>query len=242
MRITVLDDEPNDLREILHILRELLAKHKPVPQISGFMDYQKCMTHLSATRTDILLLDICMGERNGIDMARVLRACDKDCAIIFVTSSRDYAIEAFEVTATHYLVKPVTHAKMLEALQRTPYFTKERPMLSVTVDYMERRVPLANILYIKSVGRRTLVHLNDGDTLSTYMPLNRVSEQIAQDHRFLPCYRGVIVNMESIRTFEAGGFTLNDGEKVPVAQKKVPEIERIFRDYMVQKMRARFSS
>ena len=67
---------------------------------------------------NIVFLDIYMDDANGIDTAHILRRFNTTCALVFITSSPDFALDAFEVNACHYLIKPPTEDKLLTALQR----------------------------------------------------------------------------------------------------------------------------
>ena len=76
-------------------------------ELRGFTQYKEFLSYIAKVHADIVFLDICMGEHNGLEAARILRNFNQTCTVIFVTSSRDYAIDAFAVMAAHYLVKPV---------------------------------------------------------------------------------------------------------------------------------------
>ena len=124
MKIAVLDDDLNDLHVLCTILDKICADHMPRPIVRAFTDDKKFLVHMSSARADIVFLDIYLKEHTGIKTAQILRSFNTNCAIIFVTTSRDHAVEAFSVTAAHYLIKPVTEAGGREALARTPFFRR----------------------------------------------------------------------------------------------------------------------
>ena len=240
MKIAVLDDNPNDLHTLCTTLDTICSEHMPRPMIRAFTDDKKFLAHMSATRANIVFLDIYLGERTGIRTAQILRSFNTNCAIIFVTTSRDHAVEAFDVTAAHYLIKPVTEAGVREALARTPFFKKERPTIPLTIEYTEHRIPMENIRYVDADGRRCSFHLTDGTTLSPYMTLARARELLAAMPMFLSCHRSLLVNMDEIHQLTPDGILLSDGTLLPIATRRKSEVERIYRAYMLQKMRAGF--
>ena len=242
MNIAVLDDMPDDLNRLCDLLESICAEHTPRPVIRAFTDDKKFLAYMSSVRADIVFLDIYLGERTGIQTAQILRSFNTNCAIIFVTTSREHAVEAFGVTAAHYLIKPVTEAGVREALSRTPFFKKDRPTITLTIDYTEERVPIESIRYVDADGRRCSFHLTDGTTLSPYMTLSRARELLDAVPMFLSCHRSLLVNMDYIHQLTADGILLADGTLLPIATRRSSEVEHSYRAYMLKKMRAGFLS
>ena len=240
MKIAVLDDDADDLHTLCAMIDAVCAEHTPRPMIRAFTDDRKFLAHMSSARADIVFLDIYLKERTGIRTAQILRSFNTNCAIIFVTSSREHAVEAFDVTAAHYLIKPVTEAGVREALARTPFFKKERPTIPLTIEYTEQRIPIEHIRYVDADGRRCSFHLTDGTTLSPYMTLSRARELLDAMPMFLSCHRSLLVNMDEIHQLTPDGILLSDGTLLPIATRRKSEVERIYRAYMLKKMRAGF--
>ena len=241
MKIAVLDDNPNDLHALCIMLDTICGEHMPRPMIRAFTDDKKFLAHMSSARADIVFLDIYLKECTGIRIAQILRTFNRNCAIIFVTTSRDHAVEAFGVTAAHYLIKPLTEADIREALARTSFFKKDRPTITLTIDYTEQRVPIENIRYVDADGRRCSFHLTDGTVLTPYMTLARVRELLEHLPMFLSCHRSLLVNMDDIHQLTPDGILLTDGTRLPIATRRNSEVERNYRAYMLKKMRAGFT-
>ncbi len=239
MRIVICDDEPSEVEAICDLIRILLQEQDFTADIRGFTDYKPFLADMARVRADIVLLDICMGAHNGIECARVLRQFNEDCAIIFVTSSREYAIEAFDVAAAHYVVKPVTPEKLRGALERTRFFQTKRKFLHITVDYTELRVPLNDILYMETVERKTRLHLKNGTSVDSGMTLLRISEQLLEEPQFFSCYRGVVVNADYVQALDEQGIALKGAkQKLPIAGKRFAEIRRCYHEYLIRKVRS----
>ena len=168
----------------------------------------------------------------------MLRQFNEDCAIIFVTSSRDYAVEAFDVTAAHYVIKPVTPEKLQTALTRTRFFQTKKKHLHVMADYTELRVLLDDILYMETVERKTRLHLASGATVDSSMSLARLLEQLSAEPQFFSCYRGIVVNADYVQTLDESGVTLPDKRQLPVSGKRYAEIRRQYHEYLIRKIRS----
>ena len=109
---------------------------------------------------DILLLDICMPVVSGIALARKIRNWHLSSKIIFLTSPRDYAVEAFAVEASHYLVKPFTKKDFADALGRALESFKADPKKIAlnTGSGMTQLVGIDYIIYIEGQGYSRVVH------------------------------------------------------------------------------------
>lgn len=159
MNVLVCDDE----RQIVDSIIETLEKKTEETQVSlrfyGFS--QPSQIDLSLPY-DIALLDIDMGETNGIELARKLRAENENIVIIFITNFIQYAPEGFEVQAFRYLLKADFSAKLdsyfdsavQEVLQR-----KQLVTISINSEIID--VPVNDILYLESHRRIIVMHLLD---------------------------------------------------------------------------------
>lgn len=103
MKLIALDDEPYVLEDLESVLRETAADC----ELTCFREPDKALLYVRNHPTDVAFLDIEMGSVNGITIARQLKAIQPDIHIIFVTSHDKYAVEAFSIHATGYLMKPV---------------------------------------------------------------------------------------------------------------------------------------
>lgn len=109
MKIVVCDDSTEDLAEI----GELLAKYKESNanakfEVVQFTDSSALYEKIQKGRLgDIYILDMIMSDKTGIDIGSLIRNTDERSVIIYITSSDDYALEAYGVRAVRYLLKPV---------------------------------------------------------------------------------------------------------------------------------------
>ena len=112
MRVAICDDD----RESCARLRSLIRKQKPDCEVTCFDTGRRFLE--ARKHFDILLLDIQMEEMSGIEVARVLRINQEKTILIFVTALKEYAAEAFEVSAFSYLLKPVEPEKFCRVFPR----------------------------------------------------------------------------------------------------------------------------
>ena len=124
MNIAIVDDSESDRQ----LLQELLIRYFDISGISitiyPFQSGELFLAGLSHHSFDLVFLDIFMDEITGMDAAHKLLEAGCDCTIIFLTSSREYALEGYEVGAFRYLLKPLTYDKLEDTLN--PFLRKFR--------------------------------------------------------------------------------------------------------------------
>lgn len=112
MNYIAVDDEPFALAD----LEEAVLEAAPNCKLSCFSTPRTALTYAGSKPVDVAFLDIELGSLNGIVLAKQLKDICPDVHIIFVTSHEQYAVQAFEIHATGYLIKPVTVSGILREL------------------------------------------------------------------------------------------------------------------------------
>ncbi|MCD7716413.1 MAG: GHKL domain-containing protein [Lachnospiraceae bacterium] len=189
MRIAVCDDSIREQEQLLAALRDYDPSRRPECFVSG-----KDLMEAAERKTpfDIAFLDIYMPGENGVKIAESLRAISPSTGIAFVTTSTDFAVDAFSLNALHYLVKPVTSESVEETFRR--FFEtqkKKRPVISFSYGNASHTVFLDEISYIQSVGHAREVHLTDGRLLRVWMPMEELEPKL--DEGFLIQFGGGIL-------------------------------------------------
>jgi two-component system response regulator AlgR len=158
LRILLVDDEP--LARLR--LRSLLADTaEPPHQIVGEAgDAQQAMDLLRVQPCDLVLLDIRMPGRDGLQLAEALRRLPQPPSVVFVTAHGSHALHAFELDAVDYLTKPVRRERLQAALQRVAQRRAgvpslagpldETPVLVVNDRTRTLRIPLDEVLYLRA--------------------------------------------------------------------------------------------
>lgn len=232
VRIAICDDNQSD-RQALKELICTIAGYRRKGDVCfwEYSDSRQLLYDLQDGRAlDLLFLDIYLGGELGMDAARTIRSMGSTLAIVFLTSSPEFALQSYDVEAVGYLVKPPSKERVERILNRT-FAPSKRPKLAVKCSGRRAFCEYDEILYLESSNNVTFIHLTDGQTLRCAERLNTL-EQSLHDARFLRCHQSFLVNMDHIKS--AGqDFILRDGSVVPIRVRSRRELTGAYYRYFV---------
>lgn len=225
LKIAICDDLPEQSARIHAAAWDYFFRHDD--QETELSVYNNSLLFLESLKKtggfDILLLDICMPGISGTDVAREIRTREDKSEIIFLTTSHEFAVDAFALKAAHYLLKPFTQSQFDEAMDRAMLRFSGGAGKKITLKPLGgglHNVDVDDILYIESAGHTLSVYLKSGVTSEGQRSLNRLNEMLteASPGQFdTPC-RGYLVNHKAVRTIEPKRIILQNGKDLPVAR------------------------
>lgn len=207
-KIAVCDDSAADRQYILNMTERWAASAGHVVQIDTFPSAENFLFHYAEESDyDILLLDIEMGEMDGVTMAKQLRKDNDTVQIIFITGYSDYIAEGYEVAALHYLMKPVSEEKLCSVLDRAAErLSKNEKILNLENSGEMVRIPIYQIRYAEVSGNYVTIHALSEVTIK--MTLGELEKQL--DERFYRAGRSVIINLTQISRVTKTEVRLSD--------------------------------
>ncbi|TDX00887.1 LytR/AlgR family response regulator transcription factor [Dinghuibacter silviterrae] len=217
MNALIIDDN----RIARETLRQLATQVADLTVAAECASAMEAYNFLRKGQADLLLLDIEMPGMTGLELTETLG--DKRPVIVFVTSKRDYAVEAYELNVADYLVKPVLPARFVRAIDRVrEVLNSNREETSVQEDEfvfirdggVMRRLKLDHILYAEAMGDYVKLHTPER-FYAAHTTLKNLEERLPA-HRFLRVHRSYIVAVDKIDTLQDGALVIN-GKAVPVA-------------------------
>lgn len=181
----------------------------------------------------MLLLDIYMPGILGTDAARELRAMHDNCQIIFLTTSRDHAVDAFSLDAAHYLVKPYSEKEFFAAIEKAINNLADRRGAVLTVKSVDgiSRVELNKLVYAETDNHVQKLHLSEGNLIKIRKSSTELFELLEEDPRFYKCGSTYIINMDYIVELSAKGVSFSNGAKIPLISRKYTELRKLYMDY-----------
>ena len=197
---------------------------------------EELLDRFRSRRWDIVFLDIYMDGISGAQAARVIRGKDKQCDLIFATTSREHGLLSYELQITDYLLKPFTLQDVDNALDWILREREERfRTIAVRSEWETELILLREIQYIEVLHHTAVLHLRDG-TRNTRKSLNELETEICgEGGNFLRCHRSYLVNLDHVTGIFRGEFSMENGDRVPIGTKRMAEMKRAFFEWSLEK-------
>lgn len=223
-KIAVCDDSAGDREYITALARQWAERSGHLLELSQFVSAENFLFEYSGKSDyDILLLDIEMGEMDGVELAKRLRRENEILQIVFVTGYDHYISEGYEVAALHYLMKPVKEDKLLAVLDRAAdRLRKAERVLTLESGGEMVRIPLRQIRYVDVRLNYATIHAQKDYTVKK--PLGEIAA--ALDERFYRVGRSAIVNLTYVGRVTKTDIYLDDGAAVPLPRGAYEGVNR----------------
>lgn len=202
MRVLIVDDEPPARAE----MRYMLEKIGDVDQVDDVETAIDALARLQDSRYDLVLLDIRMPGLSGLDAVKVINRANPRPHVVFVTAFDEHAVEAFEVEADDYLLKPVSERRLRRALERvqtsqassapgvSPVASLDR--LAVETDDRTILLKVGDIRYANARGDYTYVRTFDHE-YQVRSSLTELASRL-EPGGFLRVHRSYLVNLDHV--------------------------------------------
>ena len=229
MKVIAIDDEPIALSIV-----EQYCRRRGGIELETYNSPQAGLRRIRETVPEVVLLDIEMNGTSGIGLARQL---PPSCCLIFTTAYAHYALEGFEVNAVDFLHKPYFYERFDRAMRKAEQWLQMHDLLRVSEsasrkiilksEYRNVTLPVDSILYAESIDNYVRVHLADGTSVLSKIPL-RSMEEMLPEGEFLRIHRSFLVARNRIASFTRSEVTLTkNGKTLPVGKKYLDEVSRL---------------
>ena len=227
-KIAICDDSAEDRNYIAALTRQWADRSGHCLELSQFVSAENFLFEYGdKSDYDILLLDIEMGEMDGVKLAKRLRRENEILQIVFITGYSDYISEGYEVAALHYLMKPVREDKLLAVLDRAvERLHKAERVLTLESGGEMVRIPLRQIRYVDVRLNYVTIHAQKNYTVKK--PLGEIAA--ALDERFYRVGRSAIVNLTCVSRITKTDIHLDDGTAVPLPRGAYEGVNRAIID------------
>lgn len=241
MKVAICDDTNLDLKNLDYLI-STYSKEQNIPITIEKFDNSNTLINrlkcIEAKEFDIFFLDIIM-QQNGIDVAAIIRNTFPTVPIIFTTSSREYAIDAFKVHAFDYLLKPISKKELTDSLNRITNMLSisKKSVFTIKVeDFSYVTINVNQISYIEYTNRRLAYHMEDGATYTTTSIRSKFLESLPfefEKHNFLNCHSSFIINMNKIKSIDDNSFIMQKGDVIPISKKILKTVRDKYTKYLL---------
>lgn len=217
-----IDDAPLALKQIENYINQT-----PYLNFKGsFYNALEALDFLQYNQIDLMFVDISMPDITGIEF---IKALVKPPKFIFITAHREFALEGFKVDAADYLLKPISYADFLKAVEKTKnrYFAsleketeaQNNNYLFVKSGYKVVKVHLNNIIYIEAMGEYIKIHQENKNPIMTLMSLKKIGEYLLNNVDFMKVHRSYIINLKKIITVDKNRIAVAENTFVPISNQ-----------------------
>jgi two-component system LytT family response regulator len=215
------DDEPLALKQLSGFI-----KKTPFLELNGvFESGYETLEYLKTNSVQLMFIDIQMPGMNGIDLVRSLEIAPD---VIFITATRDYAVEGFQVNALDYILKPIDFQSFLNTAERAKrhfeIIQKGHDSLQISsnhlfikADHKIIRLEINKILYIEGMREYVRIHLENQKQIMTLITMKVIEEKLPNKY-FMRVHRSFIVNLEKISTIEKNRIIFNK-DYIPISEQ-----------------------
>lgn len=224
LSIAVCDDQIIECCSMAGKIRDILQEMKIPCMIRQFQSGGELLRAMESF--DIVFLDIIMQEMDGMKTAQIFRKKASDKILIFVSSSREYVFEAYDVEAFQYLLKPVDDRKLKKVLQKAVQKAESRSQefMVVSRERQKKKLFLDDIYYFEIKGRMVDVHGTDG-VFSYYEQIGELENKL-RDKDFFRCHKSYLINLKHVEGYNRQEVTLENGENIVIAKRRYEEFCR----------------
>lgn len=236
------DDDPNSLSTFSNLVNEI----PELLLVKSFLSTEDAYEYLQTNAVDILFSDIEMPKKNGFWLAE--QTFDPDMEIVFVTAHSGYALNAFEVCALDYLIKPVKLDRLKLLIERIQHKTETiqtgSQIKEVFNNYIDsnlypKRIFIQNVgllhmvildevMYFSASGAYTKIHFSSGKELLSSKSMRTYVDALKNHPDFIRTHRSYLVNKLHVKTLDRNigkfSLTMSNGDKLEGSQRRKDEI------------------
>lgn len=235
--IALCDDKEEELDKVEDMLEIYQKEHREcVFLIRRFQRAEELIgfTREKEYRPDLVIMDVFMPGKLGVDAAEELREMGIGCQIIFLTVSREYALQAFQVDAVQYLLKPVAQDKLFQVLDNVwkDWREAEKKYLVMKIGSSICRMRMQDITYVEAQKKCQCLYLSDGTQYMLRLTMAKIYEMLCEYEEFVKVGISYIVNLIHVTSISAQMIQLDNGSQIYLPRGSYPVLkEQYFRYY-----------
>lgn len=229
-QIALCDDIISELEKI----ETLLGKYKEINTLLKYKSKRFENAQLLVDKIheknylpDLLLIDVIMKEKTGLEAVKEIRKEGYDIPVIFLTASTEYALEAYQVDALQYLVKPLNKDRFFHAMDIAFEVIRkeEKNFVVIKTSNGLRQVHQDQIIYCETQKNYQILHI-EGEQIKVRMTSGELYEILGMYPQFLKCGSSYVLNLNHIITMNREEIHVDNGDKIYLPRNRVTEFKK----------------
>jgi len=230
LHIAICDDVKAEIEYLTNLVQDWAASRKVSAMISAYDSAEAFLFSYEVDKScDILLLDIQMKKIDGVTLAKQLRTSGEKMQIVFITGLPDFIAEGYEVSALHYLMKPVSVLKLAAVLDKAlSIMDKNKASTLIETTSGLVRFFLQDIQYAEAFAHTTVIQTAKG-SFEAKISIGKLEELLGDD--FYLVHRSFLVSLRYIRQITKTDVIMDDGKLIPLSRRRYDAVNKAFIRY-----------
>lgn len=235
MKIAICDDEMHFIDSLCPLLEQWAKERGIKLTLYRFTNGDDLIAAHQSKCMDLIFLDIIMPLLSGIDAAREFRNTNQNVPIVFLTSSKEFAVDSYEVKALNYLIKPVDQTKLFLTLDDfLKTFSLPKTFFTAKTADGFCRIVIAEVDYLEAQNKQVLVHLSDDRTIVIRELFSKCAEVFSPENGFCCCHRSYIVNLSNVEQFSKTEVTTIYNAVIPISRNNYAAFKETYFNHMFE--------
>jgi DNA-binding LytR/AlgR family response regulator len=224
MKVLALDDELGAIK----ILTSFAGRTQLISDFKGFTSSIAAKEFIENQEVDLVLLDIQMPSIHGFEFAQLI---PRQTQIIFTTAFHQYAVEAFDIRATDYLLKPIQFSRFEKAIERAfEIYTQKTNLtqqkLTIKQDYGFTNINMDAILFFEAQDDYVKIFFENGKTKLVRSTMKAMISKLPEN-KFIRIHKSYIVSIANIECVRAKKITIHNLE-LPIGSSYYTVVKQLF--------------
>ncbi len=219
LKIAICDDNPEHLKFTASLIQKELSSFRLELETFSVASQLIKLVEVDNYRPDIAVLDIALGQENGIELAKRMNSLVPTCRIIFLTGFADFAPASYEARHVWFVLKSSADQFLGAALRRAlDGLDDPSDLLGITARAGGKSffIPLGDILYLERYARKARIVCKNAVHLISGSPAALINDHVAPF--FIRCHQGYWVNLRQVSGLERDEFILTNGTRIPISR------------------------
>ncbi|MBE6043419.1 MAG: response regulator transcription factor [Clostridium thermopalmarium] len=198
MNCIIVDDEYPAREELKHFINEFSS----IVIEAEFDDSIKALEYIEKNKPDIIFLDINMPKLDGMALGRIINNFEEKIDVVFITAHKEYAVDAFEVEAFDYILKPYSEERIMSTLKRLEKSRSDNDVkyvsnkMTLKKDNKLKVIEVSDICYCEASERETIIYTSS-NRYTEHCSISEFYKRLPKEH-FFRTHRSYIVNLDKI--------------------------------------------
>ncbi len=230
-KIAICDDIYDEVLKAEDALACYAEKNGLAYTLYKFSNPMEFINSLSENYYNVALLDICMPGLSGIDLAKEMILLNANCNVIFLTTSLEYAVEAFKVNAVQYVVKPYTQEQFDSALAKALKIDEEQSFIIKKSQGIINKIIVDNIVYVQSDKHYVEFVMNDDTVIRIRSTIDEVMEDLKDFPNFISPHKSYVINMNFVKNVLQKEVVVKD-LYIPLSKSRIAEFKDTYMKFI----------